>query len=124
MTNASVACSIQKALIGRSYDTEHGAFYMRCVVSVSISSTNLTKQGSILASLRLVEVVTPPSQSQRDGRPYGKVWLELAVCSAFVYECVLHRHSGQRREIMHQLAGQAVCGFASAHGLIRGNESR
>jgi len=54
MIHPSVACSIQKALIGRSYDTEHGAFYMRYVVSVSISSINLTKQG-ILASLRLVE---------------------------------------------------------------------
>jgi len=54
MVNPSVAFSIQKALIGRLYDTEHGAFYMRYVASVSISSVNLTKQDILLEAHVLI----------------------------------------------------------------------
>ena len=104
-----------------------GLLYALCCLSLNlVHQFDKTGYSGLTQADRgpCADLVTPPSQSQRDGRPYGKVWLELVVCSVFVYECVLHRHNGQRREIMHQLAGQAVCGFASAHGLIRGNESR
>lgn len=49
---SSVAYSIQKSLIGRSYGTELGVYYMRHVASASTSLANLTNQ-DILASLRL-----------------------------------------------------------------------
>ena len=49
---------------------------------------------------------TLPSPIRLDGQPRAKVWLGLVVCSIFLYEAVLHRHREQRREIMHQLAGQ------------------
>ena len=54
------------------------------------------------------------------------MWLALAVCSIFVYECVLHRHGEERREIMHQLAGKPLVAYTSfcALRLIREYESR
>ena len=82
-----------------------GLLYALCCLSLHLVRRQYDKAG-YSARGPCPDPVTPPSQNQLDGRAYGKVWLELAVCSVFVYECVLHRHSEQRREIMHQLAGQ------------------
>ncbi|KAG6916450.1 hypothetical protein DXG01_006717 [Tephrocybe rancida] len=78
-----------------------GLLYVIFCVGVNLTR-HLGKAGYI--SLTFADPATP-SLIQLDTRPDYKVWIGLLVCSALIYECVLHRHAAKRREIMHQLAG-------------------
>jgi hypothetical protein len=86
-----------------------GLLYVSCCLSVNLVR-QFDKAGYIgftqAARGTFADSINPPSLIRLEGRPDGKVWLGLAICSVFVYECVLHRHAEQRREIMHQLAGK------------------
>jgi hypothetical protein len=87
-----------------------GLLYVSCCLSVNLVR-QFDKAGYISFTLAatggsFADLITPPSLIRLDGWPDGKVWIGLAICSVFVYECVLHRHTEQRCKIMHQLAGK------------------
>lgn len=107
-----------------------GLLFVSCCLSVNLIR-QFDKAGYIgftQAATRgpFADLMTPPSQIQLEGWPDGKVWIGLAICSVFVYECVLHRHAEQRRKIMHQLAGKQIvaCNSFYTHWLMRANETR
>ena len=83
-----------------------GLLYVLCCLGLNLVR-QFGKAGYIgftqAARGTFADSVSPP---RLEGRPDGTVWLGLAICSVFVYECVLHHHTEQRREIMHQLAGK------------------
>ena len=84
-----------------------GILYVICCLSVNLVH-QFGKSGyiPITQTARIPPPIPPPSLIRLKDMPDGKVWLGLAVCSIFVYECVLHRHGEERRAIMHQLAGK------------------
>jgi hypothetical protein len=88
-----------------------GLLYVLCCLGVNLVH-RFDKTGYIHVNARQLDPpIPPPSLIQLERMPDGKVWLGLAVCSTFVYECVLHRHGEERRQIMHQLAGKYPVAF-------------
>jgi uncharacterized membrane protein YecN with MAPEG domain len=104
-----------------------GLLYVLCCLSVNLVH-QFDKTGYIHVTqiARVPDPIPPPSLILLESMPDGKVWLGLVVCSIFIYECVLHRHGVERREIMHQLAGKypVACNSFCALRLMREYESR
>ncbi|KIL60808.1 hypothetical protein M378DRAFT_908676 [Amanita muscaria Koide BX008] len=86
-----------------------GLLYLSCCLSVNlVRQFNKARYNGFTQAARdmFADPISPPKLRLEGWLDSGKVWLGLAICSAFVYECVLHRHGEQRRRIMHQLAGK------------------
>jgi len=91
-----------------------GLLYVLCCLGLNlVHQFDKTGYIHVTQTGRIPDPIPPPSLIQLEGMPDGKVWLGLAVCSTFVYKCVLHRHGEERREIMHQLAGKYLVACTS-----------
>ena len=104
-----------------------GLLYMLCCLSVNlIHQFDKTGYIHVTQTAKAPDPIPSPSLIWLEGMPDGKAWLRLAVCSIFIYECMLHQHGEEQREIMHQLVGKylVACNSFCALRLMREYESR
>ncbi|KDR67724.1 hypothetical protein GALMADRAFT_1074994 [Galerina marginata CBS 339.88] len=85
-----------------------GLFYGLCCLSI-----NLVRDFENGGYTHFTESKDQPGLNRLEGRPNVNGWFGQAACSLFIYECVLHRHGQERREIMHQLAGTRKKSFTA-----------